>query len=66
MVAPGVIDTDMSNFTKTEAGRAVVMGMQESQADRHARRGGFGHRVPGSRTRCNTGSIGAVDGGSKL
>jgi hypothetical protein len=23
-----VIDTDMSNFTKTEAGRAVVMGMQ--------------------------------------
>jgi 3-oxoacyl-[acyl-carrier protein] reductase len=27
-VAPGVIDTDMSNFTKTEEGRAVVMGMQ--------------------------------------
>ena len=27
-VAPGVIDTDMSNFTKTEDGRAVVMGMQ--------------------------------------
>jgi 3-oxoacyl-[acyl-carrier protein] reductase len=27
-VAPGVIDTDMSNFTKTEEGRAAVMGMQ--------------------------------------
>jgi 3-oxoacyl-[acyl-carrier protein] reductase len=27
-VAPGVIDTDMSNFTKTEAGRNVVLGMQ--------------------------------------
>jgi 3-oxoacyl-[acyl-carrier protein] reductase len=27
-VAPGVIDTDMSNFTKTEAGREVTSGMQ--------------------------------------
>jgi NAD(P)-dependent dehydrogenase (short-subunit alcohol dehydrogenase family) len=27
-VAPGVIDTDMSNFTKTEAGRATVTAMQ--------------------------------------
>src|SRR5712671_2913113 len=27
-VAPGVIDTDMSNFAKTEAGREVVLGMQ--------------------------------------
>src|SRR3984893_6236101 len=27
-VAPGVIDTDMSNFTKTEAGREVALGMQ--------------------------------------
>jgi 3-oxoacyl-[acyl-carrier protein] reductase len=27
-VAPGVIDTDMSNFAKTEAGRGVVLGMQ--------------------------------------
>jgi 3-oxoacyl-[acyl-carrier protein] reductase len=27
-VAPGVIDTDMSNFAKTEAGRSVVLGMQ--------------------------------------
>ena len=27
-VAPGVIDTDMSNFTKTEAGRQAALGMQ--------------------------------------
>jgi 3-oxoacyl-[acyl-carrier protein] reductase len=27
-VAPGVIDTDMSNFTKTEAGRELAMSMQ--------------------------------------
>jgi len=27
-VAPGVIDTDMSNFTKTEEGRTTVKGMQ--------------------------------------
>jgi len=27
-VAPGVVPTDMSNFTKTEAGRAVTLGMQ--------------------------------------
>jgi 3-oxoacyl-[acyl-carrier protein] reductase len=27
-VAPGVIDTNMSNFTKTEAGRELTLGMQ--------------------------------------
>src|SRR5207249_5147796 len=27
-VAPGVIETDMSNFTKTEAGREVTLAMQ--------------------------------------
>ena len=27
-VAPGVIDTDMSNFTKTEARREVALGIQ--------------------------------------
>jgi NAD(P)-dependent dehydrogenase (short-subunit alcohol dehydrogenase family) len=27
-VAPGVIDTDMSNFTKTEAGPEIALGMQ--------------------------------------
>jgi 3-oxoacyl-[acyl-carrier protein] reductase len=27
-VAPGVVETDMSNFTKTEAGRETTLGMQ--------------------------------------
>ena len=27
-VAPGVVETEMSNFTKTEAGREVTLGMQ--------------------------------------
>jgi 3-oxoacyl-[acyl-carrier protein] reductase len=27
-VAPGVVETDMSNFTKTEAGREITLGMQ--------------------------------------
>jgi 3-oxoacyl-[acyl-carrier protein] reductase len=27
-IAPGVIDTEMSNFTKTEAGREAALGMQ--------------------------------------
>ena len=27
-VAPGVIDTDMSSFTKTEAGKASIFAMQ--------------------------------------
>ena len=27
-VAPGVVDTEMSSFTKTEAGRGVALGMQ--------------------------------------
>ena len=27
-IAPGVIDTDMSNFTKTDAGREAALGMQ--------------------------------------
>jgi NAD(P)-dependent dehydrogenase (short-subunit alcohol dehydrogenase family) len=30
-IAPGVIDTDMSNFTKTEAGRAIALEMQALQ-----------------------------------
>ena len=44
-VAPGVIDTDMSNFTKTEDGRAVGDGDADPEADRPARRCGVGHRV---------------------
>ena len=66
-VAPGVIDTDMSNFTKTEAGREVTLGMQalkrigkpEDVADVVAYFG-FGQSA------LDHGASIPVDGGSKL
>jgi 3-oxoacyl-[acyl-carrier protein] reductase len=66
-IAPGVIDTDMSNFTKTEAGREVAMGMQalkrlgkpEDVADVVA-------FVASDAARWITGASIPVDGGSKL
>jgi NAD(P)-dependent dehydrogenase (short-subunit alcohol dehydrogenase family) len=66
-VAPGVIDTDMSNFTKTEAGRASVMGMQSlkriGQPDDVASVVEF---LASDASRWITGDVVAVDGGSKL
>jgi 3-oxoacyl-[acyl-carrier protein] reductase len=66
-VAPGVIDTDMSNFTKTEAGRETALGMQalkrlgkpEDVADVVA-------FVASDGARWITGASVPVDGGSKL
>ena len=66
-VAPGVIDTDMSNFTKTEAGREVTLGMQalkrigkpEDVADVVA-------FLATDKARWITGASIPVDGGSKL
>ena len=66
-VAPGIIDTDMSNFTKTEEGRAVTLGMQalkrigkpEDIADVVA-------FVASDGARWITGASIPVDGGSKL
>ena len=66
-VAPGVIDTDMSNFTRTEAGREVALGMQalkrlgkpEDVADVVAFMASDG-------ARWITGASVPVDGGSKL
>lgn len=66
-VAPGVIDTDMSNFTKTEAARAVAVGMQalkrigkpEDVADVVA-------FLASDAARWITGASIPVDGGSKL
>ena len=66
-VAPGVIDTDMSNFTKTEAGREFVLGMQalkrigrpEDVADVVA-------FLASNAARWITGASIPVDGGSKL
>ena len=66
-VAPGVIDTDMSNFTKTEAGREAILGMQalkrigkpEDVADVVA-------FLASDAARWITGASIPVDGGSKL
>jgi NAD(P)-dependent dehydrogenase (short-subunit alcohol dehydrogenase family) len=66
-VAPGVIETDMSNFTKTEAGRSMALGMQalkrigkpEDIADVVAFLASDG-------ARWITGASIPVDGGSKL
>jgi len=66
-VAPGVIDTDMSNFTKTEAGRDAALGMQalkrigkpQDVADVVA-------FLASDSARWITGASIPVDGGSKL
>src|SRR6202790_453885 len=66
-VAPGVIDTDMSNFTNTEAGREMTLGMQalkrigkpEDVADVVA-------FLASDAARWITGASIPVDGGSKL
>jgi 3-oxoacyl-[acyl-carrier protein] reductase len=66
-VAPGVIDTDMSNFTKTEAGRDATLGIQalkrigkpEDVADVVA-------FLASNAARWITGASIPVDGGSKL
>jgi 3-oxoacyl-[acyl-carrier protein] reductase len=66
-IAPGVIDTDMSHFTKTEAGREVALGMQalkrigkpEDVADVVA-------FMASDAARWITGASIPVDGGSKL
>jgi NAD(P)-dependent dehydrogenase (short-subunit alcohol dehydrogenase family) len=66
-VAPGVIDTDMSNFAKTEAGRETTLGMQalkrigkpEDVADVVA-------FLASEAARWITGASIPVDGGSKL
>jgi len=66
-VAPGVVETDMSNFTKTEAGRDIVLGMQAlkrvAQPDDIAPVVAF---LASDDAHWITGDIIHVDGGAKL
>jgi 3-oxoacyl-[acyl-carrier protein] reductase len=66
-VAPGVVETDMSNFTKTDAGREVTLGMQAlkrvAQPDDIAPVVAF---LASDDARWITGDTVRVDGGSKL
>ena len=66
-VAPGVIDTDMSNFAKTEAGRELTLGMQAlkriGKPDDVADVVAF---LASDAARWITGASIPVDGGSKL
>ncbi len=66
-IAPGVIETEISNFTKTEAGREVTLGMQAlkriGQPDDVADVVAF---LASDKARWITGASIHVDGGSKL
>jgi NAD(P)-dependent dehydrogenase (short-subunit alcohol dehydrogenase family) len=66
-VAPGVIDTDMSNFTKTETGREVALGMQAlKRLGKPEDVAGVVAFVASDAARWITGASIPVDGGSKL
>jgi NAD(P)-dependent dehydrogenase (short-subunit alcohol dehydrogenase family) len=66
-VAPGVVGTDMSSFTKTEAGRAYALGIQTlkrvAEPDDIAGAVAF---LASDEARWITGATIPVDGGSKL
>jgi len=66
-VAPGVVTTDMSSFTKTDAGRNATLGMQAlkrlAQPDDI---GGVIAFLASEDARWITGDTVRVDGGSKL
>ena len=66
-VAPGVVQTDMSNFTKTDAGRDYTLGMQALKRLAEPEDiGGVIAFLASDAARWITGDTVHVDGGSKL
>jgi 3-oxoacyl-[acyl-carrier protein] reductase len=66
-VAPGVVETDMSNFTKTEEGRSRVLGLQAlKRIAQPEDLGGAFAFLASSGAKWITGHTMHVDGGSKL
>jgi 3-oxoacyl-[acyl-carrier protein] reductase len=66
-VAPGIVQTDMSNFTKTDSGRGYALSMQSLK--RIAQPDDIGEVIAflaSADARWITGDIVSVDGGSKL
>lgn len=66
-MAPGVVDTEMSSFARTDAGRDLTLSMQAlqrvAQPDDIARAVAF---LASDEARWITGDTLRVDGGSKL
>ncbi len=66
-MAPGVVDTDMSSFARTEAGQAITLGMQAlkriAQPDDIADTVAF---LASNAARWVSGDTLRVDGGSRL
>jgi 3-oxoacyl-[acyl-carrier protein] reductase len=66
-VAPGVTNTEMSSFAKTEAGRSFILGMQALQRiGEPADIGSVVAFLASDDARWITGTTVRVDGGSKL
>lgn len=66
-VAPGIVETEMSSFTKTEAGREVTLGMQAlKRLGQAADIGDVVAFLASDEARWITGDTVRVDGGSKL
>jgi 3-oxoacyl-[acyl-carrier protein] reductase len=66
-VAPGVVQTDMSNFTKTETGREITLGMQALKRIAEPNDiAGVVAFLASDAARWVTGDTLRVDGGSKL
>jgi len=66
-VAPGVVETEMSSFTKTEAGREAALGMQAiKRIGQPDDIGGVVVFLASEEARWLTGDTIHVDGGAKL